>query len=430
MRADAATELADLDSLLRLSNDQVTTRCLLVSPAGGGKSLTCLKVLSDWASGAALREYTFAAFIRVRDLHQAEADSWSGLFGIQDFFSTSPAGQDWIIDHLHRNSRELLVVLDGADEAGPLSLCKQYPLVGKLLRGESFPKASLLVTSRPGHAAEELVALCRQHLTIVGFSQARLREFLRRRVGSESSESLLRAFSTPTGRHLLDMVQTSPLLAAIVAELYEEEESLPTSIAQLYNVMLKNQLVRCVRKDAGQSEEEALQELLAIEVLNPCTGHRESTEFEEYDLECKPSFAAERTGCDGKQLGEVFMSMCELAVLNLRLGRYAFPLPACLKSPKALRLINCLGILPVSTSHRLVSTAGEVFVSFSHVTWQEFLSALHLAKSGDIEHAMLQSVEITRLACDDAMTTSLRSFLAAFLGEHQMQLLLAAAKEY
>ena len=119
-------------------------KILMDGAPGVGKSTLSRKGCKDWASGEVLQQYHLVILLPLRQPSIREATSIEGLIEADD-----PDLKYQVGGHIQRTSGEhVLLIVDGYDELSYEDRTKNSLFLG-IIKGNKFPKCSVLVTSRP-----------------------------------------------------------------------------------------------------------------------------------------------------------------------------------------------------------------------------------------------------------------------------------------
>ena len=243
-------EMTDLHSLLSFSENVCAKRALLFGEAGSGKSLTTLKILSEWTktdsdSASPFTQFDLIIYVTGREkarLQTKELHSFCQLWT----FGYSEEQQECILTHYQCHSEKVLFLIDAWDESSIDKNLQGDTVIMKILRGKLFCNSSVIVTSRPSQNAYPLLKECQRCYSLVGFKNNRLKELFQRRLGQEKASQLFNALSQSSHLHVKCAVQKTPLFASMLAQLYRMDKTLPTTVTALYQAMLDSMRVRYI----------------------------------------------------------------------------------------------------------------------------------------------------------------------------------------
>ena len=195
---------------------------VLHGPAGVGKTTLAKKLMLDWTQDNLAETFNFAFYLSCKELNHMGTCTFAELIS-----ANWPHVQDDIPAILAR-AQKVLFILDGFDElkvpSGALihDLCgdwkKQKPvpvLLGSLLKRKMLPKATLLITTRPG-ALQELRLLTEQPLfvEIEGFLEEDRKAYFLKHFEEESQA--LRAFDLMKSNAALFQLGSAPSVCWLV----------------------------------------------------------------------------------------------------------------------------------------------------------------------------------------------------------------------
>ena len=218
--------------------------CVLVEGAPGvGKTTLSWEVCKRWAAGNLFKQYSLLLLLRLRDERVQNAVALRDLVlypheeeleGITQYLKST-------------NGTHTLILLEGLDEL-PQDLLTQPSIFTRLLAGDIFPDATILVTSRPSATAQlwkKWKQRITRHVEILGFTEDNITAY----VASILDPQQLPAFNTylctaPSIRQLMYI----PLHSGIIVELYRmrkhSDKPHPTNKTALYKALVDTILTR------------------------------------------------------------------------------------------------------------------------------------------------------------------------------------------
>ena len=194
--------------------------CLVVGPAGTGKTLLLQRVAVSWAEGKAeeLSQFELVVLISGRDEDALKCETTVKMLGyvLQRQYKLTDAERAEIDMYMEMNSEKILILLDSADEGGEVWAGSKA--LEMLFDRRGLEDCTFVVASRPCSLAYVLVPLCEHRFYLVGFNDRRLDELLCRRLGEEGLQ-VAGKLKEPSRRHVRELMKETPLIASMVAEL-------------------------------------------------------------------------------------------------------------------------------------------------------------------------------------------------------------------
>ena len=337
------TSLAYGDLFKVESGKRRVRKVLVEGDASIGKTTLCIAVSEDWANGKLFQQFELILLLPLRMKAVASAGSLPELLKL---LHPSPSLYDLVARYLEdKEGESVLVIADGWDELGE-SQRQQDSFLYQFLFGNRFCLMSVVVTSRPSASAplHELPDIDR-FVEVRGFSKEHIVEYIQSEFTSDQGKAD-RLREQLEGNPLVESVCSVPLNCAIVCHLWRTlEKAFPATMTELCTKIILNLVLRNIRKlDAYKS------------VL----------ELPKFD-----SLPAD--------LQQSWWLLCEFAFQVLEKDQLVFSqeeLEAFFPEGLVLdKRILCFGLL---------QSAGSVGVGipfhFLHLTFQEYLAALHLAR--------------------------------------------------
>ena len=235
------TELTDLGQLFRGANGDRVDSCLLVGPAGAGKSVLLERIMACWAEGRVeeLAQFELVVCVSGRDAKALGNETAVGMLGyvLQRQCELSDSERAEVEKYIRMNSERVLVLLDAADEGG--NGWSESEAVERLVQRRSVEDCTFVVTSRPCRQAYELVLYCQQRFYLIGLNDRRLDELLVRRLGEEDGVRVAESLKEPGRQQVRELMKKTPLVANMVAKLASgpRSNSLPRTTTEIYTAM-------------------------------------------------------------------------------------------------------------------------------------------------------------------------------------------------
>ena len=330
-----------LDHILKPREDGRPVRCVLVEGAPGiGKSTLTWEVCHKWEELESVKQYELVVLVRLREKKAQEACC------LEDLLPCDATTNMKEVLAAIGDGESMLIVCDGFDEL-PCEQRQEGSVYIDLLKGRLLAEATIIVTSRPSVSAE-LWSLCQhnidRHLEVIGFTRKDIKQFAE----SVFSGDILAGFlSYITSNPPIYGMMYIPLYAVIVALIYQDsydtDTPFPTTMTQLFDALalalIRRHLVSTRRVPSGYCMPPSLQRIEDISKL--------------------PSLVAQQL----LQLARVaYESLCEKRYVFIDLGED----------------FEHLGIMKKTTSVNVCTGPGCSY-SFLHLTFQEYLTAVHIA---------------------------------------------------
>lgn len=231
-------QINDLECLLAEQSRNV----FVFGEAGFGKTTAFFHhVAEEWAQGRLWRRQFLALFrVELCRTDVQKADSMEQLLEIilSPLLIPKRDVPD-ILTYLADNSEQFCFVLDGVDECD-LAECSRF-ICDDLLQGSSLSMLRTVVTGRPT-AQSNLVACVRQAtpalqhhcVKLLGFSPAGFQEYATLRLGTQGAKEL---HSAALANPAMSNATTTPLLAALLCELFTKTGCMPKCLTDLLDAL-------------------------------------------------------------------------------------------------------------------------------------------------------------------------------------------------
>ena len=275
-RRKAGSSEISVDDIFWSSEKDNDSLVLVEGSPGMGKTTFCLKLAHDWANGAMpcnFPSFKLVFLLKCRDMKGDKIDDI-----LEDVFEQllpedlNEKTKEVLFnfrDDLN-NQKQILIILDGLDELPELSKDR----VNKVLGRKKLSLCYVLATTRQEkgiHTREQFqFDTC---LAIEGFSEGNSFEYIRkhfRNIDTEHSSKGERLIKEIKQNPLLRHLQSNPLNLLLLCVVYEDHEgSLPSSITELYQTIVRCLLRRyCAKEELKASEkDEDLDKQFEIAIL-------------------------------------------------------------------------------------------------------------------------------------------------------------------
>ncbi|CAL8318903.1 unnamed protein product [Merluccius merluccius] len=247
--------------------DQPIRTIMTTGVAGIGKTILTHKFTLDWAEGKANQDIHFTFPFTFRELNLLKGKEFSLVGLLHHFFiETKEAG-------ICRYERfQVVFILDGLDECRlPLDFQKNRiwtdvtaptsvdVLLTNLIRGDLLPSARIWITTRPG-AANQIPAECVGMVTEVrGFTDPQKEEYFRKRFSDETlARKIISHVKKSRSLHIMCHIPVFCWISATVLEDFfktsQSGEEIPNTVTQMYIHFLRVQSIQGDRKYHGRAE--------------------------------------------------------------------------------------------------------------------------------------------------------------------------------
>ena len=319
-------------------------KVLVEGDAGIGKTTLSISLSEDWAREKLFQEFELLLLLPLRHKKVASAGSLPELL---ELLHPSSDVCKSVASYVENEEEKVLIIADGWDELGD-SDQQEGSFLYELLF-ETFPLMSVVVTSRPSASAPLHRLPCiDRFVEISGFSEEDIKEYIKSEFTSDQ-EKASRLLEQLEDNPLVESVCSIPLNCSIVCHLWRTlEEGLPSTMTQLYTKIILNVILRNIPKKY------AFKNVLSL-----------------------PNFNALP-----KDLQQSFRLLCRFAFQSLEKDQIVFSREELVEFfPKGLDSVEkilCFGLL--QSAETVLETGHGVSFHFIHLTFMEYLAALHLVE--------------------------------------------------
>ena len=317
-------------------------KVLVEGGAGIGKTTLSVSLSEDWAHGKLFQQFELLLLLPLRHEKVASAGSLSELLKL---FHTSPSFCESVASYLEdEEGKNVLVLADGWDELSKSQRSESSFLYQLLF--VDFPLMLVVVTSRPFASAPiHNLACVNRFVEIKGFGEDDIKEYVQSEFATDQ-EKAQRLIEQLEDNPLIESVCSVPLNCAIVCHLWHTlKEDLPSTMTQLYEKIILHFVCRNLRK-------------------LPAYG---------------PTFSMESFDDIPESLKKSWLNLCEFAFEALKCHQIVFSkkeLPEISKDGD--EQVLCFGLM--QSVETVLALTCEVSYNFLHLTFMEYLAALHLSK--------------------------------------------------
>ena len=306
-------------------------KCVLVEGSPGvGKTMLALKVCQNWAEGEILQEYDLVLLVQLRRFQTQASLSLEDLVRIYCEGDHAKS----VADVLSKSGGErTLLIFEGWDELHP-SHRQEMSFFFDVITADRLPKASVMVTSRPTATDKLADYMDERHIEVLGFRPKQIAQYVEQHYPQKADMILKHLDNFPNLKALAHI----PLTLSIICKVVKDEETLPSTLTELYDRYICQVLFQAAQKDHT-----SLVGLEGLEDLPP-------------------------------DLRSELKELCEVALKGLVDRRCVFTQKDLAHSVPSS--FDGHGLL---TTHRVPAKAGEsILYQFNHLSIQEFLAAFQI----------------------------------------------------
>ena len=235
------------DDMFRVEEGKKPVRKVLIEGNGGmGKTTLCTMLSEGWAENNMLVQFDYVLLLPLREQSVAKAGSLPDLFKL---LHSSESIRTSLVKELEESEGErVLIIADGWDELEEARRSEKSFLYG-LLFGDVLPFASVLLTSRPSASAplHNLPSVDRL-VEVVGFNEEDIKQYIEsefEKCPAKASGLIEQLDNNP----LIQNVCTVPLNCAITCNLWHTlNQELPSTLTELYTQIIFYVILRDIKK--------------------------------------------------------------------------------------------------------------------------------------------------------------------------------------
>ena len=365
-------------------------RVLVIGKAGIGKTMLTMHILDKWVNGHLMSTYRHVFYFALRDLSQISQSSLTDLFfELHDDEIPKPsddASAEFFKD-VTANPGNCLVILDGADEFGEIDLIKDKfepkqvvdmrTLLSSVIQGKTLGRADVLVTSRPGGIKE--TSCFDKTAEIYGLTQDKIFEYISKfcRGDEDLKTSIEDHISGNTNIASLCYipVQCDLVCRTVRTKKNYPNKQLPETITQLYTMAVTNLVNEHHPLFKGKEVEDDVN--VVGQLREPLLSHAKLARDGMGESPVKVTFS--KTDVEGLHLKNAAIE-CGLLTFTKE------------KTVGVVRKYSCV-------------------YSFTHLTIQEWLSAVALVSSRENAESMIKK------SANDGQLDLVLMFLCGLVGD-------------
>ena len=335
-----------------ISEDHSVAQHILVEGSPGiGKTMFSWELCRQWAEGKMLQDRDIVLMLQLHSKSVREAKSLSDLF-----HHDSDSIKQEVLEHITSvDGRGVFLVLEGYDELTE-NQRTEGSILNKLLIGDSLPKATIMVTSRPlasNSLCPEFRESVDQHIEVLGFNDEDIKSYVEKAC-QKQPQILPDLLSYIASNPFVSTVMYIPLQCVILTALYIEKWKkkkgglyAPTTLTQLYTDLLLSSLIRYISDHPVYSK-------------------------------CKTAAIRQLSDLPS-EVHEQVWKLSQLAAEGLEKRQFVFDSIPC----------DDMGLMQSAEEELVIGRS--VSYCFLHLTLQEYLAALHWSRMGSEDMVRLVS---------------------------------------
>ena len=319
-------------------------RVLVEGDAGIGKTTFSISISEEWANGKLFQEFELLLLVPLREKKVASVDS---LLELLKLLHPSASVCESVLKYIEEEGEEkVLIIADGWDEVGESQRHDESFLYKLFFK--DYHLMSIVVTSRPVSASLLRLSSIDRFVEINGFNKEDMTCFIESEFPSESHQEKRRyLLQQLEDNELIESVCTVPLNCTILCNLCRvSKDPLPTTMTQLYTEIILHVIHHNIQKNDAYKH---IKSLATFDALP-------------------------------EELLQLWWILCKFAFEALKRDQIVFSeqdLHNFLPQGLDEKVCN-FGLLQISKP--LFDTACGKSFHFIHLTFQEYLAGLHLAR--------------------------------------------------
>ena len=308
---------------------------------GSGKTTLMSRISRDWADRKILTQnFKLFVYILLRRVNDEADLSLGKILSMACPRLTTKNIQELVTTIERSQGEHVVFAFDGLDEYKRIS--EENNIIKDLLKGGKLPRASIIVTSRPD-ACAEFRQYASKRIEVIGFLASQVTESVHHYFDKDKPRAQQLEAHLKQHPNLMNMAYL-PLHCAMLALLFEESTVLPETETRFYERFTQSTLVRSIRKREDK--------IITIKSYE---------ELPDDDM-------------------VVFLRVCKLAFSATLESKQVFTLDdvKCIMSGVcSSNQLSSLGLVVID-QYFVTYGVDETF-TFLHLTFQEYLAAVHIA---------------------------------------------------
>ena len=322
---------------------------LIEGRPGSGKTILLVRISCDWAKGN-IANSELIIFVRLRYLDKTREVYLHDLLR-----SACPALTPNDIHGLSlyiegRFGEGIVFLLDGFDEYGVPADADNY--ICNLINRKIFPRSTVILSSRPA-ATQRFRQNATQWIEIVGFMNKQVMRYIQTYYEHDKEKGLQLEQHLNSHTIVLNLCYL-PLYCAMLVHLYEQKSLLPETETEFYRYFTLSSIFRTISKSTKH-----IDELTSFDQLLP----KEKSVF---DKICHLAFRATIESRQVFKKSEISDICGDIGSINEK------------ENPGLLVIDRCLATVGYDNKY-----------SFLHLTLQEYLSAVYIARRDNSEQVSI-----------------------------------------